>query len=33
MDFEQSIGDMDAEIGVDPDQMGVEGRMMDFCER
>ena len=30
MDFEQPVRDMDAEIGVDPDQVGVEGRMMDL---
>jgi hypothetical protein len=28
MDFEQPIRDVDSEIGVDPDQVGVEGRMM-----
>jgi hypothetical protein len=26
MDFEQPIGDVDAEIGVDPDRKGVESR-------
>jgi hypothetical protein len=30
MDFEQPVRDVDAEIGVDPDQIGIEGRMMDF---
>jgi hypothetical protein len=30
MDFKQPVRDMDSEIGVDPDQMGVEGRMMDL---
>ncbi len=33
MDFEQPIGDMDSEIGVDPDQVGIERRMMDFRQR
>ena len=30
VDFEQPVRDVDAEIGVDPDQIGIEGRMMDF---
>jgi hypothetical protein len=30
MDFEQPIRDVNSEIGVDPDQMGVEGGMVDF---
>jgi hypothetical protein len=30
VDFEQPIRDVDAVIGVDPDQVGVEGRMMDL---
>ena len=30
MDFEQPIGDVNLVIGVDPDQMGVKGRMMDL---
>ncbi|HZC82104.1 MAG TPA: hypothetical protein VE222_10425 [Nitrospiraceae bacterium] len=30
MDFELPIRDVDSEIGVDPDQVGVEGRMMDL---
>jgi hypothetical protein len=30
VDFEQPIRDMDAEIGVDPDELGVKGRMMDL---
>ncbi len=30
MDFEQPVRDMDAEIRVYPDQMGVEGRMVDL---
>jgi hypothetical protein len=28
VDSEQSLGDVDAEIRVDPDQLGVKGRMM-----
>jgi hypothetical protein len=28
MDFEQPVRDVDAEIGVDPDQIGIEGRMV-----
>jgi hypothetical protein len=30
MDFEQPIGDVNSVIGVDADQVGVEGRMMDL---
>jgi hypothetical protein len=30
MDFEQPVGDVDAEIRLDPDQVGVESRKMDF---
>jgi len=30
MDFAQPVRDMDAEIGVDPDQVGVESRMVDL---
>jgi len=30
MDFEQPVGDMDAEIRVDSDQVGIEGRMMEL---
>ena len=33
MDFKQPIGDMDAEIGVDADQVGVEGRMVELRQR
>ena len=33
MNFEQPVRDMDAEIRVDPDQVGIEGRMVDFCQR
>ena len=31
MDFEQTIGDMNLVIGVDADQVGVEGGMMDLA--
>ena len=31
MDFQEPIRDVSSVIGVDPDQMGVEGRMVDFC--
>ena len=30
VEFEQPIGDVDTEIRVDPDQVGIEGRMVDF---
>jgi len=30
VDFEQPVGDMNAEIRVYPDQMGIEGRMTDL---
>jgi hypothetical protein len=30
LEIELSIGDMDAEIGVDPDQVRVKGRMMNW---
>ena len=30
MDFEQTIGDVNLVIGIDADQVGVEGGMMDF---
>ena len=33
VDFEQPVRDMDAEIRVYPDQMGVECRMVDFRQR
>lgn len=33
MDFEQPVGDMDSEVGVDPDQMGVEGCVVEFRQR
>jgi hypothetical protein len=33
MNFEQPARDMDAEIRVDPDQVGIEGRMMNFGQR
>jgi hypothetical protein len=32
-DFEQPVGNMDAEIGVDPDQVGVESSVVDFRQR
>jgi hypothetical protein len=30
VDFEQPVGDMDAEIGVDTNQVGIECRVMEF---
>jgi hypothetical protein len=33
MNFEQAVGDMDSEIRVDPDQVGVEGGMVDLRQR
>jgi hypothetical protein len=30
MNFEQPVGHMDPEIRVYPDEVGIEGRMMDF---
>jgi hypothetical protein len=33
MGFEQPVRDMDAVIWVDPNQVGIEGRMMDFSQR
>jgi hypothetical protein len=30
VDFEQPVRDVDAEIGVDPDQVGIEGRVVEF---
>ena len=30
MDFEQPVGDVNSVIGIDGDQVGVEGGMMDF---
>ena len=30
MDFEQPIGDVNSVIGVDADQVGVEGRVVDL---
>ena len=30
---EQSVRDMQSIVGIDPDQMGIEGGMMDFGER
>jgi hypothetical protein len=31
MDFEQAIGDMNSIIGVEADQVSIEGGMMDFA--
>jgi hypothetical protein len=31
MDFEQPVGDVNSVIRVDPDQVGVEGGIMDFA--
>jgi hypothetical protein len=33
MDFEQPVRDVDAEIWVNPDQVGIERRMMDLGQR
>jgi hypothetical protein len=33
MDFEQPIGKVDSVIGVDADQVGIEGRMMELRQR
>jgi hypothetical protein len=33
MDFEQPVGDVDSEIRVDPDQVSIEGRMMELRQR
>ena len=33
VDFEQPVRDMDAEIGIDADQVGVEGRVMELRQR
>ena len=33
MDFEEPVRDMDAEIGVDPDQLSVKGRMAELGQR
>jgi hypothetical protein len=30
MDFEQPIRHVDAEVRIDPDQVGIEGRMVDL---
>jgi hypothetical protein len=30
MDFEQTISDLDSKIRVNPDQVGVEGRVVDL---
>jgi hypothetical protein len=31
--FEQPVGDVDSEIRVDPDQVSIEGRMMELRQR
>jgi hypothetical protein len=33
MDFGQPVGDMNSVIGVDADQVGIEGRMVDLGQR
>ena len=33
MDFKQSISDMNPEIDIDADQVGIERRMVDLGER
>jgi hypothetical protein len=33
VDFEQPIGDVNSIIGVDPDQVSVEGRVMELRQR
>jgi hypothetical protein len=33
MYFQEPIRHMDAEIGVDPDQVGIEGRVMELRQR
>ena len=33
MDFEQPIGDVNSVIGVDTDQVGIEGRVMQLRQR
>ena len=33
MEFEQPVGEVDAEIGIDPDQIGVESSVMNFRQR
>jgi len=30
VDFEQPVRDVNSEVGVDADQVGVEGRVMEF---
>jgi hypothetical protein len=30
VDFEQPVRDVDAEIGINPEQIGIEGRVMIF---
>ena len=31
MDFQEPIGHVNSVIAVDPDQMSIEGRMMELC--
>jgi hypothetical protein len=33
MEIEKSVRNVDTEIGVDPDQVNIEGRMVDFRQR
>ncbi len=33
MDFEQPVGDVNSLIGVDPDQVSIEGGMVDLGQR
>jgi hypothetical protein len=33
VDFEQSLGDMNVEIGMDANQVGVEGGVVDLGQR
>ena len=33
VDFEQPVGDVNPVVGVYADQMGVEGRVMEFSQR
>jgi hypothetical protein len=33
MNFQKPVGDMDSEIRVNPDQVGIKGCMMDFRQR
>jgi hypothetical protein len=33
MDIEQPVRHMDAEFGIDPDQVGIESRMLEVGQR